>query len=65
MTPGLQKMWISFIAMGFMIISLFSIYFSRYKLKGFFKAVTAIVAYILMILAGIIIAVVVLSGPTN
>ncbi|WP_050615438.1 DUF2768 domain-containing protein [Bacillus testis] len=65
MTPGLQKMWISFIAMGFMIISLFSIYFSRYKLKGFFKIVTAVIAYILMVLAGLIILFVVLSGPTN
>lgn len=65
MTPALQKMWISFVAMGFMAISIFSIYFSRYKLKGIWRSLTAIIAYILMILAGLIIFVVVVSGPTN
>ena len=64
MTPALQKMWVSFVAMGFMGLSMFSIYFSRYKLSGFWKTVTAIIAYILMILAGLIIFVVVFSGPT-
>lgn len=64
MTPSLQKMWISFAAMFFMIVSLFSIYFSRYKLKGFFKIVLAIFAYVLMISAGIIIFLIVVSGPT-
>ena len=52
MTPALQKMWISFIAMGFMVISIFLIYLSRYnKLKGFWRVLTAIIAYILIILA--------------
>ena len=66
MTPALQKMWISFIAMFFMTVSIFSIYFSRYKLKGkIMKALTAGVAYILMITAGLIIFFVVFSGPTR
>lgn len=65
MTPALQKMWISFIAMGFMAISILLIYGSRYKLKGFLKGLTAIIAYILMLLAGLIILIVVLSGPTT
>jgi hypothetical protein len=65
MTPALQKMWISFAAMIFMFISIMAIYFSRYKLKGFLRVFTAIFAYILMILAGLIILFVVLSGPTN
>nr|WP_110927603.1 DUF2768 domain-containing protein [Bacillus massiliglaciei] len=65
MTPALQKMWISFIAMAFMFISIFSIYISRYKLKGIWKAVTAVIAYLLMIAAGLIIFIVVISGPTN
>lgn len=65
MTPALQKMWISFIAMGFMVISIFLIYLSRYKLKGIWRVLTAIIAYILMILAGLIILIVVLSGPTT
>lgn len=65
MTPALQKMWISFIAMGFMAISILLIYGSRYKLKGLLKGLTAIIAYILMLLAGLIILIVVLSGPTT
>lgn len=66
MTPALQKMWISFGAMLFMMISLLSIYFSRFKLENkFFKIITAIIAYILMIFAGIIIFLVVVSGPTQ
>lgn len=64
MTPSLQKMWISFVGMGFMFISLFFIYISRYKLKGLLKGLTAIIAYICMLLAGFIIFVVVMSGPT-
>lgn len=66
MTPALQKMWISFAAMIFMSISIVSIYFSRYKLKGKIpRTITAIIAYLLMIVSGIIIFLVVLSGPTN
>lgn len=65
MTPALQKMWISFAAMLFMIISIVSVYFSRYKLKGIFKAITTFIAFVLMVLAGIIVFLVVVSGPTN
>ena len=66
MTPALQKMWISFGAMLFMMISLLTIYFSRFKLKNkTLKIISAIIAYILMILAGIIIFLVVASGPTK
>jgi hypothetical protein len=64
MSPALAKMWISLSGMGFMFLSLIFIYFSRYKLKGVFKVITAIVAYALMVLAGLIIVIVVLSGPT-
>ncbi|AIE60556.1 DUF2768 domain-containing protein [Bacillus methanolicus] len=65
MSPGLMKMWISFGAMGFMIISIISIYFSRYKLKGVFRIITALIAYVFMILAGIIMFLIVISGPTS
>ncbi|WP_108671116.1 DUF2768 domain-containing protein [Peribacillus acanthi] len=65
MTPALQKMWISLASMGFMFLSIILIYLSRYKLKGFFRVLTAIFAYMLMIVSGIIIFLVVLSGPTN
>jgi hypothetical protein len=65
MTPALQKMWISFIAMGLMAISLLFIYVSRYKLNGFLRGLTGALAYVFMIAAGFIIFIVVFSGPTD
>ncbi|MEH6987221.1 DUF2768 domain-containing protein [Cytobacillus firmus] len=66
MSPALMKMWISLASMGFMFLSIILIYLSRYKLKaGAFKVITAIVAYFLMIISGIIIVIVVFSGPTS
>ncbi|KOP83254.1 DUF2768 domain-containing protein [Cytobacillus solani] len=64
MSPSLMKMWISLASMGFMFLAILLIYFSRFKLGGVFKFVTALVAYILMIVSGIIIFLVVFSGPT-
>ncbi len=64
-SPGLMKMWISLSGIGFLAISVFLIYFSRYKFKnGVLKTLTAIIAYILLILAGLIIFLVVMAGPT-
>lgn len=65
MSEGLMKMWIAIASMVFMFIAVFSIYLSRYKLKGFLKAIFTTIAYFFMILAGIIIFFVVLSGPTS
>ncbi|KIL44211.1 DUF2768 domain-containing protein [Jeotgalibacillus soli] len=62
---ALMKMWISFGSMGFMFLAILAIFFSRYKISNrFFKFITALIAYILMFLAGIIMLFVVLSGPT-
>ncbi|MBN6888413.1 uncharacterized protein DUF2768 [Cytobacillus horneckiae] len=64
MSPGLMKMWISFAAMGFMIIAIILIYFSRFKINnGAVKFVTAFFAYGFMVVSGIIIFLVVFSGP--
>lgn len=66
MSPSLMKMWISLAGMGFMFISIILIYLSRFKFSNkVLKAITAIIAYFLMILSGIIIFFVVLSGPTS
>ncbi|WP_043933592.1 DUF2768 domain-containing protein [Bacillus sp. EB01] len=65
MSPALMKMWISFVGMGLMAISLLTIYLSRFKLKGVLRLITAVIAYGLMVLSGIIIFLVVMSGPTS
>lgn len=51
--------------MGFMFISILMIYLSRYKINNrVIKFVTALIAYILMIISGIIMFFVVFTGPT-
>ncbi|WP_075982140.1 DUF2768 domain-containing protein [Bacillus massilinigeriensis] len=64
MSESMLKMWISIAGMGFMVLSILLILFSRYKLKGFFKFIVALIAYIFMILSGLIIILIVFSGPT-
>jgi hypothetical protein len=65
MSPALMKMWISLASMGFMFIAIIFIYLSRYKLKqGVLKAFTAIVAYLLLVVSGLIIFFVVFTGPS-
>ncbi len=52
------KMWISIAGIGIMFLAIITIYLSRYKLKGIFKMITAILAYLFLILSGIILFVV-------
>lgn len=61
MSPAMIKMWISVAGMGFMFLSIIMIYLSRFKLKGILKVLTALVAYILMIVSGITIFLVLFS----
>lgn len=66
MSPAMIKMWVSISSMGFMFISIVMIYLSRYKIKnGVIKFITAFIAYVLMIISGIIIFLTVMSGPTT
>jgi hypothetical protein len=65
MSTGLIKMWFALGAMGLMFFSVMTIMLSRYKLKGFFKWTTAILAYAMMIIAGIVIFFVVFTGPVS
>ncbi len=65
MSLALMKMWISLASMGFMVIAIIFIYLSRYKLKqGVLKAFTAVVAYLLLVVSGLIIFLVVFTGPS-
>ena len=65
MSPALMKMWISLASMGFMFIAIIFIYLSRYKLKqGVLKAFTAVIAYLLLVVSGLIIFFVVFTGPS-
>jgi len=54
LSPAMLKMWVSFAGMAFMFLAIILILFSRHKLKGTVRIITAIVAYAFMILSGII-----------
>jgi hypothetical protein len=63
---SLDKMWVSFAGIAFLIISMGLIYLSRYKLNnGFLKFLFALAAYVLLILGFFIMVFIVLSGPTG
>ncbi|WP_428908942.1 DUF2768 domain-containing protein [Niallia sp. Krafla_26] len=66
MSEALMKMWISLASMGFLFISMVLIYLSRFKIKQkLIKFISASFAYLLLLISGIIIFLVVFSGPTN
>ncbi|NRD80583.1 DUF2768 domain-containing protein [Bacillus sp. BRMEA1] len=52
MSPGMLKMWISIAGMALMFLAIFTIYLSRFKVKGALRFITAIFAYLCMIAAG-------------
>lgn len=55
----------AFVGMGLMILSILLIYLSRNWIKiKFFKVVTAFLAYMSLIISGLLITYVVLSWPT-
>ncbi|WP_347860468.1 DUF2768 domain-containing protein [Salimicrobium sp. PL1-032A] len=65
MSLSLLKMWISFAGIILMFLAVGLILLSRHKLNGIFSVVAAVLAYACMIVGGIIIAYIVLSGPTS
>ncbi|WP_369802829.1 MULTISPECIES: DUF2768 domain-containing protein [Sporosarcina] len=63
---SLDKMWLSFYAMGFMVISMGLIYLSRYKMKNrVVKILFAIIAYTLLISSFFAMVYLVFNGPTG
>ena len=65
MSTSMLNMYISFAGIIFMFLALGLIMLSRYKLKGILAGVVAVLAYIFMILSGLIIFYIVFSGPTG
>lgn len=63
---SMDKMWVSFASMGFMVISMGLIYFSRNKINNrVFKFIFALVAYVLLIVGFLSMIYIVFSGPTG
>ncbi|MFC4410972.1 DUF2768 domain-containing protein [Chungangia koreensis] len=62
----MDKMWLSFYAMGAMVFSMFLIYASRYKINNrLLKFLFAVPAYLLLIFAFFSMVYIVFSGPTG
>ncbi|AMQ06882.1 DUF2768 domain-containing protein [Sporosarcina sp. FSL K6-1540] len=63
---SMDKMWLSFYAMGFMVISMGLIYVSRHKLQNkVLKLLFAIIAYSLLIFSFFAMIYLVFNGPTG
>ncbi|MFX3673954.1 MAG: DUF2768 domain-containing protein [Paenisporosarcina sp.] len=63
---SLDKMWISFASMAFMMISMGLIYVSRYKINNKpVKFIFALTAYVLLIGGFLSMIYIVFSGPTG
>ncbi|MGG0642736.1 DUF2768 domain-containing protein [Sporosarcina gallistercoris] len=63
---SLDKMWLSFYAMGFMMVSMGLIHVSRTKLTNkFLKIVFAVIAYGLLIFSFFAMIYLVFNGPTG
>ncbi|WP_407268705.1 DUF2768 family protein [Radiobacillus sp. PE A8.2] len=55
MSEAMLNMYISFAGIIFLILAIGLILLSRNKLKGFFSMITAMLAYIFLIVGGLII----------
>ena len=63
---ALDKMWLSFYAMGFMAISIGLIYASRYKIKNrLIKFIFAFIAYSLLLFSFLAMIYLVFNGPAG
>lgn len=58
-------MWISFAGIILLFIATGLIYLSRFKLKGWLAGIVSLLAYLSLILGGLIILYIVFSGPTR
>lgn len=48
---SMDKMWASFIGMGLMVFASFLITFARLKLKGVFRWIVSIIAFVVLLLS--------------
>lgn len=64
MSESMLKMYISFGGIISLFLAVGLIYLSRHKLSGILAGIVAFFAYAFMILGGIIIFYIVISGPT-
>ncbi|NJP38177.1 DUF2768 domain-containing protein [Bacillus luteus] len=59
----LMKMWVSFIAMGLMFVSVIITIFTKEKLRGVLRYSLLTISFICIIVSGLIVFLVTFSGP--
>ncbi|WP_226034677.1 DUF2768 domain-containing protein [Aquibacillus saliphilus] len=64
MSESMLNMYISFAGIIFLFVAIGLILLSRYKLRGILATIIAILAYLFLVVGGIIIFYIVVSGPT-
>ncbi|WP_085523540.1 DUF2768 family protein [Tuberibacillus sp. Marseille-P3662] len=63
MSPGLMKMWISFLAIFLLVVAAVFIMLSRYKLSGLFRLIVSFIAYAFLFIGGILMIMIIFSSP--
>lgn len=63
MSPGLIKMYVTFITMGLMFFAVIGSIVARQKLSGIFQKIVLGISFICMILAGFLIFLIVFNVP--
>ncbi|WP_088102219.1 DUF2768 domain-containing protein [Halalkalibacter urbisdiaboli] len=64
MSQAMMNMWISFFALALMFISAGAAIFSRTKLKGIIQKIVLAFSFVCLMVAGIIVFLIVIGGPT-
>jgi len=64
MSQAMLNMYVSFIGLGLMFISVVTALFSRAKLKGIFQKIVLTFSFICLVISGLIVAIIVIGGPT-
>lgn len=65
MSPGLMNMFVTFISMGLMFISAIGSYYAGTKLKGIWRGIVLTISFICLVIAGFIVFLIVVGGPTE
>jgi len=65
LSPAEVKEIISFVGIGLLILAIALITLSRKKLTGVFSVIVSLLAYISLIVGGLIVFFIVITGPTN
>ncbi|ADH99645.1 DUF2768 domain-containing protein [Salisediminibacterium selenitireducens] len=60
---GLAKMWVSFVSMGLMFLSVVLTIFAKEKLSGLLRYSVLSVTFVMIMVSGVIIFLVVATGP--